>query len=98
MWVLFLAGAITWGSAAIAQDAAATTNTPVATAAAGRSQPIQPAPPGRSDSGLNLSATVDRTDFGVNWNNPLPSGESSLANDVTILADLQFVQAGNGTD
>jgi polyisoprenoid-binding protein YceI len=48
--------------------------------------------------GLNLSATVDRTEFGVSWNNPLPSGEPSLANDVTILADLQFVKAGGGAD
>ena len=51
-------------------------------------------PNGSDRIGLNLSATVDRTDFGVSWNNPLPSGEPSLANDVTILADLQFVKAG----
>jgi hypothetical protein len=36
---------------------------------------------------------VDRADFGVSWNTPLPSGEQALANDVTILADLQFVRA-----
>jgi polyisoprenoid-binding protein YceI len=41
-----------------------------------------------------LSAAVDRTDFGVDWNTPLPSGEQALANDVKILADLQFVKAG----
>jgi len=57
-WLLFLAGAITWGSAAIANEAAATTNAPVATAAAGRSHPNQPMRPGRSDSGRNLSATT----------------------------------------
>ena len=49
---------------------------------------------GNDRIGLNLSATVDRTDFGVSWNNPLPNGEPSLANEVTILADLQFVKAG----
>ena len=53
---------------------------------------------GNDRIGLKLSATVDRTDFGVSWNNPLPSGDPSLANDVTILADLQFVKAGGGTD
>jgi polyisoprenoid-binding protein YceI len=53
---------------------------------------------GNDRIGLNLTATVDRTDFGVSWNNPLPSGEPSLANDVTILADLQFVKAGGGID
>jgi len=52
---------------------------------------------GNDRIGLNLSATVDRTDFGVSWNNPLPSGDPSLANDVTILADLQFVKAGGGS-
>ena len=53
---------------------------------------------GNDRIGLNLTATVDRTDFGVNWNQPLPSGEPSLANDVTILADLQFVKPGNATE
>ena len=48
-------------------------------------------PYGNDRIGLNLATTIDRTDFGVDWNNPLPSGEPSLANDVTILAELQFV-------
>lgn len=43
--------------------------------------------------GLELSTTVDRTDFGVDWNAPLPSGEPALANDVRVLADMQFVKA-----
>jgi polyisoprenoid-binding protein YceI len=42
--------------------------------------------------GLTLTASVDRTEFGLNWNNPLPSGEPALANDVTIVAELQFVR------
>ena len=42
--------------------------------------------------GLTLEATIDRTKFGVTWNNPLPSGEPALANDVTIIADLQLVR------
>ncbi len=45
--------------------------------------------------GLNLSTTVDRTDFGVDWQQPLPSGEPALANDVTIIAELQFVKPGD---
>jgi polyisoprenoid-binding protein YceI len=52
---------------------------------------------GNDRIGLNLTASVDRTDFGVNWNQPLPSGEPSLANDVTILAELQFVKPGGET-
>ncbi|TMM07511.1 MAG: YceI family protein [Actinobacteria bacterium] len=51
-------------------------------------------PYGNERIGLNLTTKIDRTDFGVNWNNPLPSGEPSLANDVTILAELQFVKPG----
>ena len=54
-------------------------------------------PYGNDRIGLNLSTTIDRTDFGVDWNNPLPSGEVSLANDVTILAELQFVKPGGET-
>ena len=49
-------------------------------------------PYGNERIGLNLSTRIDRTDFGVNWNNPLPSGEPSLANEVTLLAELQFVK------
>ena len=51
-------------------------------------------PYGTERIGLNLTTKVDRTNFGINWNNPLPSGEPSLANDVTILAELQFVKQG----
>ena len=42
--------------------------------------------------GVKLEATVDRTKFGISWNNPLPSGEPALQNEVTLIADLQFVQ------
>ena len=35
---------------------------------------------------------MDRTTFGLNWNNPLPSGEPALANDVTIVVDLQLAK------
>src|SRR5256885_17014803 len=49
-------------------------------------------PYGNDRIGLNLITKIDRTDFGVDWNNPLPSGEPALANDVTILAELQFVK------
>jgi len=54
-------------------------------------------PFGNERIGLNLTTSIDRTAFGVEWNNPLPSGEPSLANDVTILAELQFVQPGGET-
>jgi polyisoprenoid-binding protein YceI len=50
-------------------------------------------PYGNDRIGLQLTAAVDRTDFGVNWNTPLPSGEQALANQVRIVTDLQFVRA-----
>jgi polyisoprenoid-binding protein YceI len=50
-------------------------------------------PYGRERIGLRLEGTVDRTSFGINWNNPLPSGEPALANDVTLSAELYFVKA-----
>jgi polyisoprenoid-binding protein YceI len=50
-------------------------------------------PYGRERIGLKLETRVDRTDFGVNWNNPLPNGEPALANDVTVVAELFFVKS-----
>ena len=46
----------------------------------------------RERVGLKLEATVDRTEFGVNWNAPLPSGEPALANEVKLVAELYFVR------
>jgi polyisoprenoid-binding protein YceI len=43
--------------------------------------------------GLKLETTIDRTQFGLNWNNPLPNGEPSLANDVKLTAELYLVKA-----
>ena len=42
--------------------------------------------------GLNIETTVDRTQFGIDWNAPLPSGANLLANDVKLTAQLQLVQ------
>jgi len=41
---------------------------------------------------VNLATTVDRTEFGLNWNMPLPSGEPALANEVGLNAELYFVR------
>ncbi|MBD0330701.1 MAG: YceI family protein [Thermoleophilia bacterium] len=50
-------------------------------------------PYGNTRFGFRLTATVDRTAFGLNWNMPLPTGEPALANEVRIEADLQLVEA-----
>src|SRR3954466_4720463 len=47
-------------------------------------------PYGGERFGLQLETTVDRTKFGISWNNPLPSGDPALSNDVTIVVDLQL--------
>jgi polyisoprenoid-binding protein YceI len=51
-----------------------------------------PDPYGGERFGLQLETTVDRTKFGLNWNNPLPSGDPALANYVTIIVDLQLAK------
>ena len=47
---------------------------------------------GRERTNVNVSTTVDRTAFGLNWNMPLPNGEPALANEVKLVAELYFVQ------
>ena len=54
--------------------------------------PIQDAY-GKNRVGLTLETTIDRTQFGLNWNLQLPSGEPALSNDVTITASLYLVKA-----
>ena len=49
-------------------------------------------PYGGERFGLQLEATIDRREFGLNWNNPLPSGDPALANNVTIAVDLQLAR------
>ena len=49
-------------------------------------------PWGNKRLGLELTATVDRTEFGLEWNNRSRAA-IQLADEVTILADLQLVRA-----
>ena len=48
---------------------------------------------GNERIGLRVSTKVDRTEFGINWNAPLPTGKQALADEVTINGDLYFVKA-----
>jgi len=41
---------------------------------------------------LQLEAVVDRTEFDMNWNAPLPSGGKALANEVTLTVDLSLIE------
>jgi polyisoprenoid-binding protein YceI len=47
-------------------------------------------PYGGERFGLKLEAKIDRDQFGVSWNNPLPSGEPALSLEVSLNADLQL--------
>jgi polyisoprenoid-binding protein YceI len=46
---------------------------------------------GNTRGHLNLEATIDRTDWGINWNMALPSGGNVLSNDVTLTVELSLV-------
>jgi polyisoprenoid-binding protein YceI len=48
---------------------------------------------GATRVGFKLQTVIDRTQFGITWNMPLPNGEPALSNDVTLKADLTLVQA-----
>jgi polyisoprenoid-binding protein YceI len=41
---------------------------------------------------IKLEGTVDRRDFGIDWNMELPNGEQALSNDVALTADLFLVK------
>jgi polyisoprenoid-binding protein YceI len=43
--------------------------------------------------GLNLEATVDRRDYGLDWQAQLPRGGEVLAWDVTIGVHLELAKA-----
>jgi len=42
--------------------------------------------------GLSLEAVLDRTDYGLSWNAPLPKGGFALADDVTLTVELELVR------
>jgi len=48
---------------------------------------------GATRVGFKLQTVVDRTQFDMKWNMPLPNGEPALSNEVTLKADLTLVQA-----
>jgi polyisoprenoid-binding protein YceI len=47
---------------------------------------------GRTRGHLQLEARIDRTEFGMNWNAPLPSGGQALDNEVTLTVDLSLIR------
>src|SRR3954452_2460647 len=47
---------------------------------------------GNTRGHLQLEAVVDRTEYDMNWNAPLPTGGKALANEVTLTVDLSLTE------
>jgi polyisoprenoid-binding protein YceI len=47
---------------------------------------------GNTRAHLQLEAVVDRTEFGMDWNAPLPAGGKALANEVKLTVDLALIE------
>ena len=47
---------------------------------------------GSTRAHLNLETVIDRTEWEINWNAPLPSGGKALANEVTLTIELELVE------
>jgi len=48
-------------------------------------------PTGKTRSHLALETAVNRRDYGISWDAPLPNGASALADEVTISVELALV-------
>lgn len=46
---------------------------------------------GRPRIGIDVETKIDRTQFGLNWNAPLPKGGFALADEVTLSVHLELV-------
>jgi polyisoprenoid-binding protein YceI len=49
---------------------------------------------GNERLGLDLAGTVDRTQFGVNWNAPLPGGGQLLPDEIPLVASFSAIKSG----
>lgn len=50
-------------------------------------------PYGGTRLGLQLETAIDRSEFGLNWNQPLPKGGFALSNEVKLIVDLELTKA-----
>ncbi len=46
---------------------------------------------GNTKLGVGLETTIDRNEFGLDWNAPLPKGGFALSDDVKLTIDLEFI-------
>jgi polyisoprenoid-binding protein YceI len=52
-------------------------------------------PYGNERLGLSGSAVIDRTEYGISWNAPLPNGGVALAEKVRLVLDVEAVKAAS---
>jgi len=79
------------GSATVAGELTIKGITKPITATGTYQAPVQD-PYGGVRSAIELTATLDRRDWDLNWQAPLPSGDDVLAWDVTLSVNLELVQ------
>jgi polyisoprenoid-binding protein YceI len=48
---------------------------------------------GTTRIGLSLETVIDRTEYGLNWNIPLPKGGFAVGNEVTLIVELALTRA-----
>lgn len=65
-----------------------------AVTATGAYQPPIEDPYGASRTAIELAVTIDRRDWGMNWQMPLPKGGDALGNEVEISVHLELVKQG----
>ena len=53
-----------------------------------------PGPDGNDRFGVELQTTVDRHDFGLDWNMDLPNGSKILGDEVTLSVHLELIKEG----
>jgi polyisoprenoid-binding protein YceI len=49
-------------------------------------------PWGNERTGIDVTGVIDRHDFGLDWNAPLPGGGLLVADDVTVSASFSFIR------
>jgi polyisoprenoid-binding protein YceI len=50
-------------------------------------------PHGETRLGFTLTTTLDRSEYGIDWNADLPAGGKALSNDVKLTVELEFIKA-----
>ena len=50
-------------------------------------------PGGAEKLSVSLETTIDRTDYGMDWQMDLPSGEAILGNDVKLIVELELLRS-----